>query len=75
MKKSDAERLVMGWINECKEKAIKIPKVKRQEFLDLLWERKTINEARNIIGVDFETGLGILEMNLVDRKELNKVSS
>ena len=66
----------MDWIGECKEMAMKLPRTKRQEFIDLIHKGKTIGEAIKETGVSFDESSGIMNLNLVVKKtySLNKVS-
>lgn len=62
---------MIRWDEECKQKAMELTKEKRQEFLDLMWNGKTIKEAYTICKISFDEANGIMMLNLKDITMLN----
>ena len=54
----------MDWMEICKKKALELTKEKRQEFLDLIWQGKTIKEAYTGCGITFDEANGIIMLNI-----------
>lgn len=51
-------------IKQWKEKALSLPKEKRQEFMDYIFEGLTIGQAQEKANVTFEQAMGILDLNI-----------
>ena len=58
----------MSWIDGCKRKAMSLPKEKRQEFIDYMWENMTLGEARKKAGISDEEATGLMLLNIVENK-------
>ena len=59
------------WITECKQKALNLTREKRQEFLDYIWQGKTIGEAGKLCNLSFDETVGIMNLNIKDNKYLS----
>ena len=64
----------ISWLTKCKIAARKLPKEKRQEFLDYMWSGMTLGEAREKAGITFEEATGIMMINMRERILLNRES-
>ena len=54
----------MNWFDECEKAASELTKEKRQEFLNLVLEGKTIGDARKIAGISFDAANGVIRQNI-----------
>jgi hypothetical protein len=54
--------------DEWKRKAMELPREKRQEFMDYIWQGMTIGEARSKAGIGLYEALAIVNMN-IEKKE------
>ena len=54
----------MGWLEECEKAARELTQEKRQEFLNLILEGKTIGVARETAGISFDAANGIIRQNI-----------
>ncbi len=64
----------ISWKTRCKLAATKLPREKRQEFLDYMWQGMTIGEAKEKAGVTFEEANGIIMLNMKSALILNRES-
>jgi hypothetical protein len=55
---------MMNWLKECDIAAEKLSAEKKQEFLDQIWEGKTLGDAREICGISFDAANGIIRANI-----------
>lgn len=55
-----------------KQKVAKIPHTIKQKFLDLMWQGKTIGEAKNELCLDLDEATGILDENIATCQYLRK---
>ena len=51
-------------IKDCENKAMKLSKDKRIKFMNMIRKGKTIGEAKDSIGVDLYTAIGIINLNI-----------
>lgn len=54
----------MGWHQECRQAAAELSQEKRQQFLDKIWDGKTIGESCELEGISFDAANGILLQNI-----------
>ena len=52
------------WKDECKKEASELTQEKRQQFLDLMWNGKSIKEAYEISEISFNAANGIMMQNI-----------
>ncbi len=64
----------VSWKIKCKRDALKLGKMKRQEFLDYIWEGMSVGEARKKAGISFDEANGILILNMRKTTLLNRES-
>lgn len=60
----------MGWFDDCKKAAAALSVEKRQEFLDLIHQGKSIGNAREACGISFDAANGIIRANIEENKFL-----
>ena len=64
----------MSWTDDCKKKALALPKEKRQEFLDAMHRGGSIKENYEKLNLSFDEANGIMMLNIsiVSHTFLNK---
>jgi hypothetical protein len=55
-------------------KAEALPKETRQMFMNGIHQGLTIGQARDMVGIDLDTAMGIMEMNIESLLVLKRVS-
>lgn len=63
-----------SWLEECKRKALALPKEKRQEFLDELHNGAAFGEAREKCGISFDEASGILNRAIKSADYLSRTA-
>ncbi len=64
----------MNWMQRCKKEAMDLTVETRQAFLDLMWQGKSIGEARDELDITFDAANGIMMINIADVSFLRKVT-
>ncbi len=64
----------MYWIEKCNQDAMRLSKEKRQEYLDLMREGKTVGEATKECGITDDEAVGIITVNIACHKYLRTES-
>jgi len=62
----------MNWLEQCEKARLALTREKRQEFLDLMLQGKTLGEAAEISGISFDAANGILRHQIGHFHFLNR---
>ena len=73
-KRKVKKRRRVSWKTQCKRAALRLPKMKRQEFLDYMWQGMTLGEAKEKAGISFEEANGVMLLNMRKTTVLNRES-